>query len=110
MFDFLRSEDSKLRHSAAQWLELAQRIHDYRKDQLPAEQTGALVAAMAEVAINTAAEPTSRARFRLEPIIAFPSNITGYSRICSKLPRASHVHPFEICDARGWGLAAAVLT
>lgn len=49
MFDFLRSEDSKLRRSAAHWLELAQRIHDYRKDQLTAEQGGGLVGAMAEV-------------------------------------------------------------
>lgn len=49
MFDFLRSEDSKLRNSAAHWLEMAQRIHDYRKDQLTAEQGGGLTAAMAEV-------------------------------------------------------------
>ncbi|MDQ5979743.1 MAG: signal peptidase [Verrucomicrobiota bacterium] len=49
MFDFLRSEDSKLRRSAAQWLEMAQRIHDFRKDLLTAEQGGALLAAMAEV-------------------------------------------------------------
>jgi len=49
VFDFLRSEDSKLRRSAAHWLELAQRIHDYRKDQLTAEQGGGLLAAMAEV-------------------------------------------------------------
>jgi signal peptidase I len=49
VFDFLRSEESKLRRSAAHWLELAQRIHDYRKDELGAEQGGGLLAAMAEV-------------------------------------------------------------
>jgi signal peptidase I len=49
MFDFLRSEDTKLRRSAAQWLEMAQRIHDFRKDLLTAEQGGGLLAAMAEV-------------------------------------------------------------
>ena len=49
MFDFLRSEDSKLRRSAAHWLEMAQRIHDFRTDQLTAEQGGGLLAAMAEV-------------------------------------------------------------
>lgn len=49
MFDFLRSEDSKLRRSAAQWLEMAQRIHDYRRDQLTGEQSGGLLAAMAGV-------------------------------------------------------------
>lgn len=49
MFDFLRSEDSKLRRSAAHWLEMAQRIHDYRRDQLGAEQERGLLAAMAAV-------------------------------------------------------------
>lgn len=49
MFDFLRSEDSKLRRSAAHWLEMAQRIHDYRRDQLTAEQGAMLLAASAAV-------------------------------------------------------------
>lgn len=49
MFDFLRSEDAKLRHSAGHWLEMARRIHDYRRDQLTAEQGGGLLAAMGEV-------------------------------------------------------------
>lgn len=49
MFDFLRSEDSKLRRSARHWLELAQRIHDYRRDQLTPGQGGGLLAAMEEV-------------------------------------------------------------
>lgn len=49
MFDFLRSEDSKLRRSAAHWLEMAQRIHDYRRDQLSAEQGSGLLAAMADL-------------------------------------------------------------
>lgn len=49
MFDFLRSEESKLRRSANHWLEVAHRVHAYRKDQLAPEQGGGLVAAMAEV-------------------------------------------------------------
>ena len=49
MFDFLRSEDTKLRRSAAHWLEMAQRIHDYRRDQLGAEQGRGLLADMAAV-------------------------------------------------------------
>ncbi|AOS45839.1 Signal peptidase I [Lacunisphaera limnophila] len=49
MFDFLRSEDSKLRRSAAQWLEMAQRIHDYRRDELPAGQGQGLLADAAAV-------------------------------------------------------------
>jgi len=38
MFDFLLSEDRKLRNSAAQWLELAERVRDYRKDLLAPAQ------------------------------------------------------------------------
>jgi signal peptidase I len=34
VFDFLLSEEKKLRRSAAQWLEMAERVHDYRRDQL----------------------------------------------------------------------------
>jgi signal peptidase I len=49
VFDFLRTEDSKLRRSATHWLEMAQRIHDYRRDQLKAEQTQGLLTAMGTV-------------------------------------------------------------
>src|SRR5690606_35989091 len=41
--------DGKLRKQAAHWLEMAQRIHDYRRDQLNADQSGGLLAVMAEV-------------------------------------------------------------
>ncbi len=49
MFDFLRSEDSKLRRSAAHWLEMAQRVLDYRRDQLKPEQTERLAGQAAAV-------------------------------------------------------------
>ena len=43
------SSDGKLRKQAEHWLEMAQRIHDYRRDLLTAEQGGGLLAAMAQV-------------------------------------------------------------
>lgn len=49
MFDFLRSEDAKLRNRATQWLEMAQRIWDYRRDQLTEAQGRGLQAAMGEL-------------------------------------------------------------
>jgi signal peptidase I len=45
MFDFLYSEDGKARRQAAQWLEMAERIHDYRRDLLPPAQLAELQAA-----------------------------------------------------------------
>src|SRR6187551_233452 len=45
MFDFLYSEDGKARRQAAQWLEMAERIHDYRRDLLSPAQLADLQAA-----------------------------------------------------------------
>ncbi len=47
MFDFLLSEETKLRRSTAHWLESAQRIYDYRRDQLSADQASRLQGAAA---------------------------------------------------------------
>ena len=49
MFDFLLSEDQKMRRSAAHWLEMARRVHDYRRDQLSTVQLEALQAATSDV-------------------------------------------------------------
>lgn len=49
MFDFLRSEDSKLRRSVTHWLEMAQRIYDYRRDEISVDQERGLLAAMGSV-------------------------------------------------------------
>ena len=49
MFDFLLSEEKKLRRSTAQWLEMAQRVHDYRRDQLTAAQLQQLESARVEL-------------------------------------------------------------
>ena len=38
MFDFLYSEEKKIRHHAANWLEVADRIFNYRRDQLTDRQ------------------------------------------------------------------------
>lgn len=49
MFDFLYSEDGKARRDAAQWLEMAERIHDYRRDLLAPAQLAELQAARADL-------------------------------------------------------------
>lgn len=49
MFDFLRSEKSKLRKSAGNWLELAERVYDYRRDLITAAQLERLQAARAKL-------------------------------------------------------------
>lgn len=49
MFDFLLSEDKKMRRNAAHWLELAERVFDYRRDQLSPGQLEALQTATGEL-------------------------------------------------------------
>ncbi len=49
MFDFLRSADAKARRGAVMWLEMAEKIHDYRRDVLPPAQLAKLTAARAEL-------------------------------------------------------------
>jgi len=57
MFDFLYSEDGKARRHAAHWLEMAERIYDYRRDLLAPAQLQELQAARGElkVAVKTKA-------------------------------------------------------
>jgi len=45
MFDFLRSADAKARSGAAVWLEMAEKIYDYRRDLLTPAQLAKLQAA-----------------------------------------------------------------
>ncbi len=49
MFDFLLSEEKKMRRTAAHWLEMAERVHDYRRDQLSAAQSLDLQTATGEL-------------------------------------------------------------
>lgn len=49
MFTFLLSEERKLRRHAAHWLEVATRVHHFRRDQLTDEQNHQLQAAGAGV-------------------------------------------------------------
>ena len=49
MFDFLYSKEGKLRRSAAQWLEMAERVRDYRLDQLSEAQALKLQTATGEL-------------------------------------------------------------
>lgn len=49
MFDFLLSEDKKMRRAATTWLEMAERVYDYRRDQLTEAQGLKLQAATGEL-------------------------------------------------------------
>lgn len=49
MFDFLRSEDQKARRHAAHWLEMAERVYDYRRDLLTPAQLADLQAARTDL-------------------------------------------------------------
>lgn len=49
MFDFLYSEDGKARRDAAHWLEMAERIYDYRRDLLAPAQLAELQSARADL-------------------------------------------------------------
>ncbi|WP_246026450.1 signal peptidase I [Oleiharenicola lentus] len=131
MFDFLRSEDSKLRRSAAQWLEMAQRIHDFRKDLLTEEQGGGLLAAMAEVkalvrqkaavpALKPAIERLEGAMRtcggRLYPTTSLTENVEFFlvAAIVILGLRAYFVQPFKIPTNSMWpsyyGMTSEVFT
>ena len=49
MFSFLYSEARKMRHNAENWLEVADRVQKFRRDQLTDAQNGKLQAAAGEV-------------------------------------------------------------
>ncbi|HET7537313.1 MAG TPA: signal peptidase I, partial [Candidatus Didemnitutus sp.] len=49
MFDFLLSEEKKTRRHAANWLEVADRVYKFRRDQLTDTQGQRLVAATGEL-------------------------------------------------------------
>jgi signal peptidase I len=52
MFSFLYSEQKKMRQNAANWLEMAERVYHYRRDQLTEPQTRKLLAAIGEVKLR----------------------------------------------------------
>lgn len=52
MFDFLLSEEKKMRRHAANWLEVAERVYHYRRDILPAAQVQQLVAASGDLKLR----------------------------------------------------------
>jgi len=43
MFGFFKSQDKKMRENAANWLELAEKVHDYRRDVIPPADLAKLV-------------------------------------------------------------------
>lgn len=52
MFDFLLSEEKKMRRHAANWLEVAERVYHFRRDQLPPAQVQQLVAARGDLKLR----------------------------------------------------------
>ncbi|MBA4137813.1 MAG: signal peptidase I [Opitutus sp.] len=52
MFDFLLSEEKKMRRHAANWLEVADRVYKFRRDQLSTQQGQQLIAAAGEVKLR----------------------------------------------------------
>lgn len=119
MFDFLRSEQSKLRRSAAHWLEMAQRISDYRKDQLGAEQGARLQAAAAGLraqvkgradakALKEGIEQLERVMRecggRLYPVSSMAENVEFFlvAAIVILGLRAYFVQPFKIPTNSMW--------
>jgi signal peptidase I len=52
VFDFLLSEEKKMRRHAANWLEVADRVYKFRRDQLPAAQVQQLVAATGDLKLR----------------------------------------------------------
>jgi len=73
MFDFLLSADRKTRKQAEHWLEMAQRVHDFRKDLLSAAQLQSLASAMGELKTRVKqkqkAEPVQAAIVSLEAVM-----------------------------------------
>lgn len=52
MFDFLLSEEKKMRRHAANWLEVAERVYNFRRDLLPPAQVQQLVAASGDLKLR----------------------------------------------------------
>ena len=52
MFSFLQSELGRTRQSARNWLEVAERVYNFRRDQLTAAQAGSLLSATGEVRLR----------------------------------------------------------
>lgn len=52
MFDFLRSEEKKIRRHAANWLEVAERVYHFRRDQLTDAQHQQLQGAREELQLR----------------------------------------------------------
>ena len=52
MFSFLYSEQKKMRQNAGNWLEVAERVYNFRRDQLTEAQTRKLLAATGEVKLR----------------------------------------------------------
>jgi len=61
MFDFLYSADGKARRHASHWLEMAERVYDYRRDLLTAPQLERLQSARAGLQASVKAKAAAQA-------------------------------------------------
>lgn len=119
MFDFLYSEDGKARRQAAQWLEMAERIHDYRRDLLPPAQLAELEAARASLkaAVKTKANAATlksgmerlekimrESGGRLYPVNSVVENVEFFlvAAIVILGLRAYFIQPFKIPTNSMW--------
>lgn len=119
MFDFLLSEDKKMRRTAANWLEMAERVHDYRRDQLSEVQglnlrtaTGELKARVKEKAPAGVVKPAiekldaamREAGGRIYPAGSLVENVEFFlvAAIVILGLRAYFVQPFKIPTNSMW--------
>jgi signal peptidase I len=69
MFSFLYSEHKKMRHHAANWLDVADRVYKFRRDQLTDSQTSRLLNAVSEVKLRLKEQAdASRLKLALESL------------------------------------------
>jgi signal peptidase I len=119
MFDFLYSEDGKARRDAAHWLEMAERIYDYRRDLLTPAQLAELQSARADlkalVKAKAKAPEVKAAMERLEksmrecggklyPVNSLVENVEFFlvAAIVILGLRAYYVQPFKIPTNSMW--------
>jgi signal peptidase I len=119
MFSFFYSEHKKMRHNAANWLGVADRVYKFRRDQLTDSQTGRLLNAVSEVKLRLKeGADASRLKLSLESLEGVLRDIGGRIYPASSLVenveffvvaaivilglRAFFVQPFKIPTNSMW--------
>ena len=119
MFDFLYSEDGKARRHASHWLEMAERVYDYRRDLLTAAQLEQLqtardglkasvkakaVAKVIQAGIERLEKAMRECGGRLYPLNSMVENVEFFlvAAIVILGLRAYFVQPFKIPTNSMW--------